>query len=197
VSDDFKPICTSCDYYNGRLCPTHAAPTDKVTVTDIHETPLGCGKCGAAIESNVYVRMNDKYVHRECYTEGLRGERDVAVRERDEAIAERDRLKKFTDVVRLDTMWQGMVLELDAAKRERDAQKSRADAAERRLEQLEAALKQIEASDDGFTADGKLVDEIALAALTSPRQNAFTRAKSEDAITTIDDSSSNRDKESK
>ena len=45
------------------------------TGTDMNIT---CNMCGKPIESNVYVRLNDKYVHRECHMAGLKAERDAA-----------------------------------------------------------------------------------------------------------------------
>lgn len=57
-----------------------------------------CGVCGHAIESNVYVRLNDKYVHRECHVAGLREERDEACAALAEAVAEeREACAKVAD----------------------------------------------------------------------------------------------------
>jgi len=72
-------VCESCHPLNAigneRLWETAKAAVGRVRMgTDM----ITCGMCGKPIESNVYVRLNDKYVHRECHMAGLKAERDAA-----------------------------------------------------------------------------------------------------------------------
>src|SRR6185312_87385 len=105
-------VCESCHPLNAigneRLWETAKAAVGRVRMgTDM----ITCGMCGKPIESNVYVRLNDKYVHRECHMAGLKAERDAA---RASVFEWQDRATKHSQEA------VEYARQLDAARAERD-----------------------------------------------------------------------------
>lgn len=106
---------------------------------DIH---AACGMCGKPIENNVYVRLNDKYVHQSCHVEGIVAECDDARKERDYVIEVQTRQvedNRRLERERDEALAYAASLE-SAQKAQADVFIEAGEVSRRRIAELEAAL---------------------------------------------------------
>lgn len=126
-----------------------------VTGTDIHGI---CGICEKPVAGKVYVRLEDKYVHRGCFCRGVMAELD-AERQRADA-AERE----LASLRESEAISGALLLNHIEGIAQRD----------RRIAELETALRKIESNNIEWHSR-----DIARTALSSPSNKAMTNVADE------------------